>query len=554
MRFKEKNWLLLVILTLGLLLRVLNSTFGSPSLYISNDEAIAHLSAFNMIATKTPVSIANYTPLGAYVQIPFLILSFLAMKILGYVNSVSDFELFVLTHEGYFLFIPRLISALFGTLTILVIYKITLLLFKSRKKSNTKSIALIAASLTAVSFNLVHISHYGRPWAAALFFFILCAYFALRSKNLLSSASVGLSYAFHQVGVLAIPLILLSNARRVIFSNILALVLMVSMIAVFSSLTLKVDFKESIKKDQSFLKQGKFAADLLVGNPDLIGSAVRSFWKNLSVYFILNLLVTDGILFLFSVWGIIKNFTAKGDTRKIIFLITLYFMISSLFFIPVLRYLLPLILLLIPFAAYAIYSFFKNKIYLIFLVVILCSINSVWWNWLYIKKPTFILAYEWIIQNVPAQIPIAYIGGRYRTFAPNKQAILHVQSVNRGFDQRLLGLLPSNNYDNVRNILYVSSFPGSNKIENLENATRDYKVAFIVDYYIDPVESIFLQQPKKFELIKQFNPTRNGTIVGIPEPLFDASWNFPTNDKRKKVSMYSLSNTGPYVDILKIKY
>src|SRR3989338_1754125 len=74
------NKLLLLALLVGLLLRGLNSTFGSPSLYISNDEAIAHLSAWNMLAEKTPVSIANYTPLGAYIQIPFLVVSFLIMK------------------------------------------------------------------------------------------------------------------------------------------------------------------------------------------------------------------------------------------------------------------------------------------------------------------------------------------------------------------------------------------------------------------------------------------------------------------------------------------
>src|SRR3989344_8182537 len=110
----RQDQLLLLILLIGLALRGLNPTFGSPSLYVSNDEAIAHLSAFNMIANETPVSIANYTPLGAYVQIPFLVASFLAMRILGLISSVGEFELFVLTHEGYFLFIPRLISAFFG--------------------------------------------------------------------------------------------------------------------------------------------------------------------------------------------------------------------------------------------------------------------------------------------------------------------------------------------------------------------------------------------------------------------------------------------------------
>src|SRR3990167_6793210 len=197
----RRDQLLLSILLIGLVLRGLNPTFGSPSLYVSNDEAIAHLSAFNMIIKKTPISIANYTPLGAYVQLPFLVASFLIMKILGLVSNAGDFELFVLTHEGYFLFIPRLISAFFGTLTILVIYKMTFALFKNRKT------AIIAAFLTAVSFNLVHISHFGRPWSTSMFFFLLAVYFVLKEKRILSPALAGFSYGFHQVGILALPLI-----------------------------------------------------------------------------------------------------------------------------------------------------------------------------------------------------------------------------------------------------------------------------------------------------------------------------------------------------------
>src|SRR3989344_2687408 len=227
----KKDKYLLAAIFLGLLLRGLNPTFGSPSLYVSNDEAVAHLSAFNMIANKTPISIANYTPLGAYLQIPFLVASFMIMKISGLVSNVGDFELFVLTHEGYFLFIPRLISAFFGTLTILVIYKMTFALFKNRKT------AIIAAFLTAVSFNLVHISHFGRPWAAALFFFILAVYLTIKSKWFLSPIAVALSYGFHQVGLLAFPLIALKTFRRGSHGLLYGFVTSAFLILLFSLLT-----------------------------------------------------------------------------------------------------------------------------------------------------------------------------------------------------------------------------------------------------------------------------------------------------------------------------
>ena len=58
-------FILLPILLFGLLLRGLNSTFGSPSLYILNDEAIAHLSAFNMLGVVFPILGLIILPLAA---------------------------------------------------------------------------------------------------------------------------------------------------------------------------------------------------------------------------------------------------------------------------------------------------------------------------------------------------------------------------------------------------------------------------------------------------------------------------------------------------------
>lgn len=538
---------LLIALFLGLLLRGLNSTFGSPSLYISNDEAIAHLSAFNMIAQKTPVSIANYTPLGAYIQIPFLAGSYFAMKTFGLASSLSGFELFLLTHPGYFLFIPRLISAFFGTLLILVIYKITLELFER------KSTAVVAAFLSAVSFNLVHISHFGRPWAAALFFFMLFVYFLVKNKTIPSLISVALSYGFHQVGILALPLLLMKLFKKPSFKNSLGLVFTISLIGLFSSLTLRTGFVEAIRRDQSFLKEGKFLADLIIGNTNLGESILRTLYGNLSVYFSLNLLVTDGVLLLFGTIGLFLYKAYPKARRDLIVYIALYFIFASLFFHPLLRYLLPVIILLIPFSAWVIDKAFAKKRYFVILILIIASINSVWWNLLFLKKPTFIRAHEWISKNIPTQVPIAYFGGRYMTFAPNAEAILHVQKVNENFHSRLQSINPDYSQDNVRNIVYISHFPGENKLDQLENALYDYKMAYVLDYYINPAERLYSLDQRRFEIVAHFNPTMSGEITKIAEPLFDATWNFPTNNFQNKLYMFGLVETGPFVDILKIK-
>src|SRR3989344_3518277 len=496
----KKDKYLLAALFLGLVLRGLNPTFGSPSLFVSNDEAIAHLSSFNMIANKTPISIANYTPLGAYLQIPFLLASFLVMKISGLVSNAGDFELFVLTHEGYFLFVPRLISAFFGTLTILVIYKITLLLFKNSQT------AIISAFLTAVSFNLVHISHFG---------------------------------------ILAIPLVVWLTKKRFTFKNLLGVFVSALILFTFSSLTIRNGLIESIRRDQSFLKVGKLAADILTGNPDLLGSAVRSVKENLFLFFSVNLLLTDVIIFLLAIWGMAK-LSKLVLQKKLSFYILGYFLLAVLFFHPLPRYLLPIFLLSIPFAADSLTNIFKRSKFLFITLLVVSSFNSLWWNYLYLKTPTFIQVNNWLNQNVSKDIPVAYIGGRYQTFLPNKQAINLMQSSNLQTYSRLSSILPKTGYSNVRNIVYVSNFVGNTKIEQLHSATDNYPVLYVIDYYIEPSEKLINQAPGSFKIVAQFNPTRSSIIAGIPEPLFDASWNFPFNDQRPKVSMYSLDRIGPY--------
>src|SRR3990167_59465 len=144
--------ILLGIIFAAFLLRVNNLTIGFPILFISNDEAIYHQSALNMLAGKTPFTLGNYGPLGSYLQIPFLLLAFSVLLLTGKIHSVQDMEFLLVTQEGYMLFIPRIISAMFGTLSILAIYKLTRELFDNKRA------ALWASFLFAVSFNLVHVS------------------------------------------------------------------------------------------------------------------------------------------------------------------------------------------------------------------------------------------------------------------------------------------------------------------------------------------------------------------------------------------------------------
>jgi len=542
---KQDRFLLLALFT-GLLLRGLNPTFGSPSLYISNDEAIAHLSAFNMIAEKTPISIANYTPLGAYVQIPFLILSFVAMKFYGYVQNISDFELFVLTHEGFFLFIPRLISALFGTLTILVVYKISHALFSEKR------IAIIAAFLAAISYNFVHASHFGRPWSASLFFISCALYFAIKKKVFGAYFLIAIAYGFHQVGLLFLPLVFILVPVKKDFKGFISVLTCALMFALFTSLTLKQGVVESIKSGQSFIRSDVVISDLLSGNFKLAESIVRTIGSNITGNFIANIVLTDGIIFAFAVVGIIvhkKNIT----TRNLLLFVFLYFLFASLFFHPLVRYLVPLFIILIPFSSYAFVYLFEKKAIIIVCLIVLASVNSIWWNYLYLKKPTFIQAHEWIERSVPVGVPIAYTGGRFQTFAPDKDAIDAIRVVNPGSYNRLANILDNKNVTNVSNIVYLGDFPGETKLDRFKSASGNRRFIYVVDYYLDPKDRLFLEDEKYFEIVVKFSPVKDGEEYRLPEPLFDSNSKFPSRNYNSNISKFSLERMGPYFEILRIK-
>ena len=303
--YKFEKYFLPLILLLGLLLRGLNPTFGSPSLFISNDEASLHLAALNMLANKIPVSIANYTPLGAFIQIPIIIISFLIMRFFNLVDSVQNFEFFLLAHQGYFLFIPRLTAALLGTLTILVAYKLTLLMVNATDHKPAKIVAFVAAFLTAVSFSLVHISHLGRPWSASIFFLILSIYLTYKKKYIHSFISMALSFGFHQVGLVIFPFVLFSWLRESSRKSLLGPLIFLALVGLFSSLTLRSGIINAIERNQSFLKDGTLIRALIAGEFSFPDSLINTVENNLAGYFISSYIFTDGIIFVFGFAGIL---------------------------------------------------------------------------------------------------------------------------------------------------------------------------------------------------------------------------------------------------------
>src|SRR3989344_6083269 len=125
---------LLLIFIIGLTLRILNPFFGSPTLYVSGDEPPNYMGALYMMENKTPfITSSIYPPLGSYIQIPFLLLVFSIMLLSGKIHNIAELKLIVITNQGYFLFVPRLISGVLGSLTIILVYKTAQLLYPKNR-------------------------------------------------------------------------------------------------------------------------------------------------------------------------------------------------------------------------------------------------------------------------------------------------------------------------------------------------------------------------------------------------------------------------------------
>lgn len=544
----KANKALLIALMLGLLLRGLNPTFGSPALYVSNDEAIAHQSALNMLAAKTPFSLASYTPLNAYLQIPFIVLYYLVANIFGTFNSLSEFEYFLLTHEGYLLFIPRVLSALLGTLTIIVIYKISRIMFKS------KNVAIISAFLTAFSFNLVHISHFGKPWAGALFFFALSTLYFLKKRIGFTTLFGVFSFGFHQIGIFSLPYVLFSHAssarKKLVFC---ALWLILTFF--FQFLSTDANTSKEIVTGYSFFKPDTVVTDLLA-NKISFNSLLLTVKNNSFLYIFENLLVTDGVIFIFAIAGFFLLFRESSNKPYLGFAL-FQILVTMFFFFPIVRYYFLFLILIIPIASYAIYQIGRNIKLLVFPYSILLSfflmLNPLWWNYLFMKEPTFLQVSRWIDLNLPQSKWLVYTGGRYQTFAPSLEASEIVRKYDPLFYSRLSqsAKISSNLY--TKNIIYLGRIPGDGKRGEFEGLSNKFHVDYVIDYYMNWDDRLYNKIPDKFEVVQQFTYFNNSQRVNPPAGQYDASLYFQAFNEDIEASMFHMSRFGPNFDVLKVK-
>ena len=565
----------LVLVTLiALLLRIGNPTFGSPVLYVLGDEVSNYMSAWNMLANKTLLNqVSPYPPLGSYIQIPFYILAFSVMKLSGNVNSIKDFALFMVTHEGILLFIPRLIAGLFGAATIPAIYILARLLFPHKK---------LAASWSSLfmTFAFIHIqvSHFARPWTSAVFFATLAAYFSFKSimikkyemrSVILAAFFTVVTAGFLQSWFYALFLFLLVRLYGAYLSKWQKKSLILSAtgtgiiifgVAVFMHLTVYQLTLERAKTKYDWGVRGSLPLLTYLSHPSSISfpdAMIRSLTIDaLYVYNFRQIATQEPLLLFFSLIALFQWKSWLGNMRLLsVYTLGLFFGTSILLDYHI-RHLLPMwigLVLLGGIGATLIQEKIvsvRNKQFYALIILFGISIIPIWWNLIYIRKPTFTLAREWLDQTITPESPLACLTNRYCGYTPTVNAISLMQQNDPGFYRNAFMLMKNTGQrENVRNMIFIERFPGQFYTDKYLAAYASFPFEYVFDAYYDPAMSLYRTMgPDKFILIKRFSP-----LLGSREPI--PLENMINTMVHENVSdlLSKIERPGPYVDILQVR-
>ncbi len=191
--------ILLLIIGVAFLVRILGINYGLP-LWLVADEPPFVFGALKMMELKTLIpalhsdafKAALYYPpfLSYFYLIPFSI--FLGIKYLFIGGALETFKNIIIADPSGLFLIVRFLTAVLGTATVWLVYKISKNIFKS------EAAALLSAGFLAFGFIHSDFSHWGRHWIPVAFIFSLVMYvlsredFSPKRKYLMASLIAGI--------------------------------------------------------------------------------------------------------------------------------------------------------------------------------------------------------------------------------------------------------------------------------------------------------------------------------------------------------------------------
>lgn len=215
-------FLLILIIGVGFVLRITGISYGLP-LWLVGDEPPFTLTALKMIELSTLLpalhqadfsKILYFSPYLSYTYLPLFIV-ILISKLIIFGGTIQGFADYLLNDLSVFFIAARLISVLFGTATIYLVYQIAKHIFKNERT------ALLSAAFLSFSVSHVLLSHWGRDWVPATFLFALSIYFLTDPKreesrrHLLSSITGGIAFGISIIAAFVPVFLTLWETMRV---------------------------------------------------------------------------------------------------------------------------------------------------------------------------------------------------------------------------------------------------------------------------------------------------------------------------------------------------
>ncbi|EKE14562.1 MAG: glycosyl transferase family 39 [uncultured bacterium] len=332
-----------------------------------------------------------------------------------------------LSNYNGMLYVGRILSIIFDTLTIFLIYKIAKLLFNNLK------IALFSSFFYAISFFPVQNSHFFTVDVFLTLFVTFLTYclfkylINLKKFNWKSNILLGLNFAAMMstkfTAVIFLPIIglfLILKANKKLTS---ILIFIISFL-IFYFLFMPYVFLEYKKFINDILLQIKMNSDSYIFPYTLQYVGTIPYFYYLKNIFLWGLgpFISIFSFFGFSIFlykgGKLKNKKLFIFNKYILFFIfyLFYFLIIGKSAVKFMRYMLPIYPFLVIMAGYGLYKVKSQKskvktFKLRFLTYILLILSIVWtvaFINIYNQKHSRITATEWILKNIPANSTIAF--------------------------------------------------------------------------------------------------------------------------------------------------
>lgn len=159
---------------------------------------------------------------------------------------------------------------------------------------------------------------------------------------------------------------------------------------------------------------------------------------------------------------------------------------------------------------------------------------------------------DWLDKNISVVTPVGVTERRNFDYVPNASASKYIREhLHPEYYQKAAALIGDSFPPNVRQVVYLSEFQKSSKIENLEAALQNIPLEYIVDSYSKEEDRLIkasgqyrLKQVAHFSPRKDIVDTDLPSIVGGDSGFIFARYLFP---------LFGIERAGPYFDVLEVE-